>query len=206
MLPGFLKILVRSSETVRTEPSLVPRLRQPIIGSICSTQHPSSDVSRSLKNVKRIAVQHNPDAPRQTETDRGAPGQTTVHQDTPRHIRSDDEEFANLKTQVRSLEMDKIVRDRSIQFLEGQLGKSEERTEKYVERLIEQSRVIGDMERQLNLLSAPTQQAPVQDRSGNAVHRDASDYSVEQPQSPITEKHEFLARQQHDGSTNNPQV
>lgn len=105
-----------------------------------------------LKNVKRLTVQHDTSSHDKMQQD--ASRHNEVHQDASRHTstQQDEEHVRNLEALLKGLEIDKAVRDRSIQYLERQLAAKEAREEKFIEQLIGQSQQIGDLKRQLLLL------------------------------------------------------
>jgi hypothetical protein len=110
-----------------------------------------------LKNVRKISVLH-VDISSRDKLQHDASRHDEMRQDTSRHSSPDhDPEYIrNLEAQLKGLEIDKAVRDRSIQYLEQQLVAKEVREENFIEQLLAQSRLIGDMERHLHLLnSAP---------------------------------------------------
>jgi len=131
-----------------------------------------------------------------------------IHLGKPRHTAAEslgnhEEVVKNLEAQLKGLEIDKAVRDRSIQFLEGQLAKAETRQESFVERLIEQSRLIGDMERQLHLLETPTQ--PV-DTKPVTEAVPTSDYKVVDQHPIDPNRLDILSSQREKPPTDNPQL
>jgi hypothetical protein len=120
---------------------------------------------KQLQAVTKLNVKSQSDSSRRDEIDRDTSGHDATHQDTSRLVATDrDTEVDGLKKRLdemettnRGLEIDKAVRDRSVQWLEKQLTLANERGEKYVVQLIEQSKLIGGMESQLLALAAGTQ-------------------------------------------------
>lgn len=106
---------------------------------------------KQLKAVTKLSVKLDPDVSGHAETHRDPSGQVATHLDASRNVATDHgTEVEALKKRVedlelsnRSLEIDKAVIDRSVQWLEKQLILANERDERHILRLIEQSRLIG---------------------------------------------------------------
>ncbi len=109
------------------------------------------------------------DEPVRTRADQFDQERTTAHQAEPRQT-SPEEDLRDLNAQIRSLEIDKAVRDRQIDFLTAQ-------NEEGQKGLLSQSRYIGHLETQvMQLGGTPDQrflQAPVPSNElSQTVHPD----------------------------------
>lgn len=123
-----------------------------------------------LKNITKIPVRHDTSSYDQTqqvtsrhdESHHDATSHNETRQDASRHNETSeqDEKIRNLEAEVRGLSIDKAVRDRSIQYLEKQLTEKNVREEKLIDQLVTQSRLIGNLEKELLLLGTGIGQNP----------------------------------------------
>ena len=129
-------------------------------------QRPSEPVQTSAHPSKPVQTK---DEPVRTRADQFDQARTHTNQHEPQKTASD-EDLRGLHAQIRSLEIDKAVRDRQIDFLTAQ-------NEEGQKGLLSQSRYIGHLETQvLQLGGTPDQrflQAPVPAKDpSQTVHPD----------------------------------
>lgn len=120
-------------------------------------QRPSEQVQTGAHPSEQVQTE---DEPVRTRADQFDRGRTHTNQAEPQQTPQNDD-VRDLQAQIRSLEIDKAVRDRQIDFLTGQ-------NEDGQKGLLSQSRYIGHLETQvLQLGDKPDQQflqAPVPDK------------------------------------------
>ena len=114
---------------------------------------------RELQQIERM-LGANPGAPRRDETRHDATGRDTSRHDAPRDATPDGEHTKALEEKIRSLEIDKAVRQQLIDRMDDDRKRMLDQIERFVLQLTEKSRTIGQLETKVAYLEAPRASEP----------------------------------------------